>query len=336
MTGPPRGYAWHMDYGYTLMSEEHGPRELLDIARRAEDEEFTFLVHSDHYHPWVPEQQHSPYAWSVLGAVTVATESIELQTYVTCPIIRYHPAIVAQKAATLSLLSNDRFTLSVGAGENLNEHVVGHGWPPVHVRHEMLAEAIEIMRLLWQGGYQRYEGKHFRVDDARVFDLPDRPVPVAVAVSGRESLDLALRLGDQLVATEPLADLVRRFRAEKGDAHATCQLPVCFDADADAAQARAHERFRWSSLGWKVMSELPNPVNFAAATTSVSPEQVGDAIPHGPEIEPYIDAVRKYAEAGFDRLAFVQIGEDQDAFFDFWNRELSDALRDAFSTSAAA
>jgi G6PDH family F420-dependent oxidoreductase len=324
-----------MEYGYTLMSEEHGPRALVDIARRAEEEDFSFLVQSDHYHPWVPEQQHSPYAWSVLGAVAVATESIELATYVTCPIIRYHPAVVAQKAATMALLSNERFTLSVGAGENLNEHVVGEGWPPVHVRHEMLAEAIEIMRLLWQGGYQRYQGEHFRVDDARIFDLPDRPVPIAVAVSGRASLDLALRLGDELVAVEPLGDLVRTFRAEKGSARVTGQIPVCFGTDAAAAREKAHERFRWAQLGWKVMAELPNPVNFAAATGPVSPEQVGDEIPHGPDVGPYVDAVKRYADAGFDRLAFVQIGDDQEQFFEFWRHELRDALREAVTPVAA-
>src|SRR3954466_4449997 len=175
-----------MQFGDTLMSEELGPRELVAMARRAEAEGFKFLVQSDHFHPWVPEQRHSPYAWTVLGGVAVATERIELATYVTCPIQRYHPAVVAQKAATMAVLSGGRFTLSVGAGENLNEHVVGHGWPSVHVRHEMLGEAIEIMRLLWQGGYRRYRGEHFRVDDARIFDLPDRQVPIAVAVSGRE------------------------------------------------------------------------------------------------------------------------------------------------------
>jgi G6PDH family F420-dependent oxidoreductase len=316
-----------MEYGYTLMSEEHGPKELVDIARRAEECDFTFLVQSDHYHPWVPEQQHSPYAWTVLGGVAVATERIELATYVTCPILRYHPAVVAQKAATLAILSDNRFTLSLGAGEQLNEHVVGRGWPPVHVRHEMLGEAIEIIRLLWQGGYQRHEGRHFRVDDARVFDLPDRPIPIAVAVSGRASLELALRHADQLVATEPLGELVQRFRDTKGAAaHATCQLPVYYDPDATRAREVAHARFRWSTLGWKVMSELPNPVNFAAATDLTTPEQVAEAVPCGPDPQPYVDAVRRFADAGFDRLAFVQIGDEQDAFFEFWNRELRDAL----------
>jgi G6PDH family F420-dependent oxidoreductase len=160
-------------------------------------------------------------------------------------------------------------------------------------------------------------------------------VPIAVAVSGRESLELALRLGDELVAVEPLGELVGAFRAAKGDARVTGQIPVCFGTDAVAAREKAHERFRWSQLGWKVMAELPNPTNFAAATTPVSPEQVGEEIPHGPDVGPYVDAVKRYAEAGFDRLAFVQIGDDQEQFFDFWHRELRDALRDVVTPVAA-
>jgi G6PDH family F420-dependent oxidoreductase len=317
------------------MSEEHGPRELVGIARRAEAEGFAFLVQSDHFHPWVPEQQHSPYAWTVLGAVAVATESIELATFVTCPIVRYHPAIVAQKAATLAVLSGERFTLSVGGGERLNEHVVGRGWPSVTVRHEMLGEAIEIIRQLWTGGYQSYEGRHFRVEDARVFDLPDRPIPIAVAVSGAGSLRVALEHGDELVAVEPLGDLVSRFSAVKGPtARRTCQLAVCYDRDPRRAQSVAHERFRWSPLGWKVMAELPNPVNFAAATKLITPAQVEESIPCGPDPAPYVDAVRRFADAGFDRLAFVQIGDDQDGFFDFWTSELRAAVSERFTTAS--
>lgn len=178
---------------YTLMSEEHGPNELVDIARRAEEVGFDFLVASDHFHPWVPEQQHSPYAWSVLGAVAAVTERVELATLVTCPIMRYHPAVVAQKAATMALLSGGRFRLCVGTGERLNQHVVGQGWPSVDERHDMLAEAIEIMRLLWEGGYHSYRGEYFDVEDARVFDLPDDPVPTAVAAGGPRAAALAGR-----------------------------------------------------------------------------------------------------------------------------------------------
>lgn len=313
-------------YGYTLMSEEHDPRELVDIARTAEGLGFDFLVASDHYHPWVPEQQHSPYAWTVLGAVAAVTERVELATLVTCPILRYHPVVVAQKAATMAVLSEGRFTLGVGAGERLNEHVVGRGWPPADVRHEMLGEAVHIMKLLWQGGYQSWRGEHFTVEDARVFDLPDTPVPVAVAGSGPASVQLAVEHGDALVATEPDADLVGRYAGAGGTGETWGQIPVCWNADAEKGLELAHQQFRWSALGWKVQAELPNPVNFDAAARTVRPEDLAGSIPTGPDLEPYVEAARAWTDAGFTRIAFLQVGPDQDGFFSFWDRELRDAL----------
>src|SRR3954466_5421989 len=139
-------------YGYTLMTEQSGPREIVRYSAAAEQAGFDFEVMSDHYSPWLAEQGHAAYAWSMLGAVTQVTERVELMTYVTCPLMRYHPAVVAQKAATVQLLSEGRFTLGLGAGENLNEHVVGAGWPPVNVRHEMFGEALEIISALFDGG----------------------------------------------------------------------------------------------------------------------------------------------------------------------------------------
>jgi G6PDH family F420-dependent oxidoreductase len=321
-----------MKFGYTLMSEEHGPKELVEVAQRAEDAGFEFLVQSDHFHPWVPEQQHSPNCWTTLGAVAQATSTIGLQTFVTCPILRYHPAIVAQQAATLGCLSDGRFTLSVGAGERLNEHVVGRGWPPVDQRHEMLGEALDIIGALWNGGYQSYRGEHFTLEDARLFDLPDERIRIAVAVSGPESLRIALAHGDELIATQPVPDLIEAFRKDKGaDAPATTQLPVSWGTDRDAALESAHRLFRWSALGWKVQSELPNPVNFEAASQFVRPEDLGDTIPHGPDVEPYVQAAERMADAGFDRIAFVQIGDDQAGFLRFWRQELQPTLAAALS-----
>lgn len=310
-------------FGYTLLSEEHDPRELVETAQQAEAAGFDFLVASDHYHPWVPEQRHSPYVWSVLGAVAALTERVELATMVTCPTVRYHPAVVAQKAATIGVMSDGRFTLGVGAGERLNEHVVGAGWPPADVRHEMLEEAIEIIRLLWEGGYRSYRGQYYTVEDARVFDLPERPIPIAVAASGPRSAELAGRLGDCLIATDPVADLVEGFRRAGGQGKPTwCQIPVCWGDDEQAALRVVHERFRWSALGWKVLSELPNPVNFDAASVGFTPEKLGEKIPAGPDPERYVEAVRQYTEAGFERVALVQIGDDQTGFLRFWQQEL--------------
>lgn len=162
-------------YGYSLMCELYHPNDLLEQAVRAEEAGFDFLTISDHIHPWLYSHDHSPYAWSVLGALAVQTGRVELVSLVTCPTIRYHPVIVAQKAATVAAMSGGRFHLGLGGGENLNEHVVGRGWPPPRVRHEMLDEAIDIMRSLWAGGFHSHEGKHYSVDRARVFTLPDEP-----------------------------------------------------------------------------------------------------------------------------------------------------------------
>ena len=330
-TSASSGSARTPAFGYTLMTEEHGPRELVDIARRSEDSGFDFLVESDHFHPWVPEQRHAPNAWAVLGAVAASTSTIALQTFVTCPIIRYHPAIVAQQAATIACLAPDRFTFSFGAGERLNEHVVGRGWPSVSIRHEMLREALEIMTLLWSGGYQSYRGRHFDLEDAQLFDLPDRPIPIAGAVSGPKSLAIAIDFADELIATTPEPDLIEQFRQAKGpNANATTQLPVSYAADVETALETAHRQFRWSSLGWKVQAELPNPVNFDAASQFVRPEDLADTIAHGPDVGSYVESVRTSVEAGFDKIALVQVGDDQQSFFDFWNRELREALRSEF------
>ncbi|MEV8441745.1 LLM class F420-dependent oxidoreductase [Actinosynnema sp. NPDC051121] len=318
-----------MRIGYTLMTEQAGPRELVEHAALAEQAGFDFEVMSDHYSPWLDEQGHAPYAWSVLGAVTQATERVELMTYVTCPTMRYHPAVVAQKAATVQLLSGNRFTLGIGAGENLNEHVVGRGWPPVNVRHELLREAVEIISQLFDGGYVNYSGHHFRVDSAKLWDLPEQRVPIAVAVSGGQSVRTFAPLADAMVATEPDASLSQEWDVfQGGRSRKIGQLPICWDPDRDAAVERAHEQFRWFAGGWKVNSELPGTAGFAGATQFVRPEDVAAQIPCGPDVGPVVEAVAKFREAGFTDLALVQIGGDhQPEFLDFAKGELLPALR---------
>ncbi|MEU4744159.1 LLM class F420-dependent oxidoreductase [Actinosynnema sp. NPDC023658] len=317
-----------MRIGYTLMTEQAGPRELVRHAALAEQAGFDFEVMSDHYSPWLDEQGHAPYAWSVLGAVTQVTERVELMTYVTCPTVRYHPAVVAQKAATVQLLSGNRFTLGLGAGENLNEHVVGRGWPPVNVRHELLREAVEIISQLFDGGYVNYSGQHFRVDSAKLWDLPEQRVPIAVAVSGGQSVRTFAPLADAMVATEPDASLSQEWDVFQGrTSRKIGQLPICWDPDRDAAVERAHEQFRWFGGGWKVNSELPGTSGFAGATQFVRPEDVAAQIPCGPDVGPVVEAVAKFREAGFTDLALVQIGGDHQAdFLDFAKGELLPAL----------
>ncbi|MCU1353170.1 MAG: putative F420-dependent glucose-6-phosphate dehydrogenase [Acidimicrobiales bacterium] len=311
-----------MDIGYTLMCEQSGPRELVRDAGRAEAAGFDFAVISDHAFPWLDSQGHSPYAWSVLGAVAQATERMALMTYVTCPIKRYHPAVVAQKAATVQLLSEGRFTLGLGAGENLNEHITGGGWPPVNVRHERLREAIEIISALFDGGYVNHHGHHYEVDSARLWDLPDQRVPIGVAVSGPQSCELAGELADVMVAVQPEAELGQRFDDAGGAGKPRVgQMPVSFDRDRDRAISRAHEQFRWFDGGWKVNAELPGPKSFAAASSHVRPEDVAESIPCGDDVGAVVAAAQEWRDAGFTHLALIAIGGDTQPAFCQWARD---------------
>ncbi|MFW6690647.1 LLM class F420-dependent oxidoreductase [Streptomyces sp. MAR4 CNX-425] len=318
--------------GYTMMTEQAGPRELVEHVAGAEEAGFDFSVTSDHYFPWLRSQGHSPYAWSVLGAAAHATSRIPLMTYVTCPLMRYHPAVVAQKAATLQLLAEGRFRLGLGAGENLNEHVVGRGWPGADVRHEMLAEAVGIIRDLFTGGHVTHHGRHFSVDSARLWDLPGEPPPIGIAVSGDQSCALAGRLADLVIATEPKAALLDSFDRHGGTGKPRVgQLPVSYDPDRAAAVGRAHEQFRWFGGGWKVNAELPHPDSFAGATKYVTAEDVAESIPCGADPAVFVEAVRPYVDAGFTEVALVQIGGDtQPAFLRWASETLLPALRGEF------
>jgi G6PDH family F420-dependent oxidoreductase len=316
--------------GYTMMTEQAGPRDLVEHVVDAERAGFDFSVTSDHYFPWLESQGHAPYAWSVLGAAAQATARIPLMTYVSCPTTRYHPAVVAQKAATLQLLSEGRFRLGLGSGENLNEHVVGGGWPSPQIRLEMLEEAVEIIRELFGGGDVHHRGTHFEVANARLWDLPDEPPPIGVAVSGKRSCSLAGRLADLVIATEPEPELIEAFDRSGGRGKPRVgQLPVCYDPDREAAVARAHEQFRWALGGWPVNAELPGPSGFEGATRYVTPEDTAGAIPCGDDVDTFMEAVRSYVEAGFTEVALVQVGGDQQLPFIAWaEKTLLPALRE--------
>src|SRR5689334_20019865 len=315
--------------GYTMMCEQSGPKELVRDVVRAEAAGFDFAVISDHYFPWLDTQGHSPYAWSVLGAAAQATERIPLMTYVTCPTRRYHPAVVAQKAATMQLLSDGRFTLGLGAGENLNEHIVGGTWPLPRLRHEMLEEAVEIIRALWSGESVSYTGRHFDVEAARLWDLPETPPAIGIAVSGQDSCRLAGRHADVMIAVEPNPELGRMFDEFGGSGKPRVgQVPLSYDRDEDAAIERAYEQFRWFDLGWRVNAELPLPESFAAASGSVRREDVARGITCGPDAQRHADAVSQFVDAGFSHVALVQIGAEwQAAFIEWAGSELLPRLR---------
>lgn len=315
-----------VQYGYKLAAEAYGPKELVRQARLAEEAGFDFVEISDHFHPWLDGQGHSPFAWSVLGSIAASTERIGLATGVTCPTVRYHPAIIAQAAATLALLSDGRFTLGLGSGERLNEHVVGHGYPAVADRQAMLREAIEIIRLLWSGGYHSYDGEYLALEDARVFDLPDESPLIAVAAGGPQAAELAAEDGDAMFGTDPDASLVEAYRAGGGTGPRYGEVGVAWATDADAAARAAHETSRWSLLGWKVMSELPNPANFAEASAFIRLDDVREQVPCGPDLDGHVDAVREYEGAGYDRIAIMDLGPDPDGFIEFFANELRPAL----------
>jgi G6PDH family F420-dependent oxidoreductase len=318
-------------FGYTAMCEQVPVKQLVTDLVAAELAGFDFSVTSDHYLPWIEEQGHSANAWVVLGAAAQATEQLPLMTFVTCPTFRYHPAVVAQQAATLSVLSSGRFTLGLGAGENLNEHVAGAGWPMPRVRHERLAEAVRIIRDLFSGEYVSFRGRHFTVERARLYDLPGTPPPIGVAVSGASSLRIAASHADCMIATQPAGGLVREFDAAAGAGKPKYgRIPVCYDPDVKAAQALARELWRWSlPAGWPVLSELPEPRSFDAASAGVRTEDVAGLVPCGPDVDEYVKAVREWLDAGFTHIALVQVGAARQRDFIAWARaELLPALRE--------
>lgn len=325
-----------MRIGYKLATEAFGPEEIVRQSVLAEAAGFDFVEISDHFHPWLDDQGHSPFTWTLLGAIAVRTERVALVTGVTCPTLRYHPAIIAQAAATTALLSRGRFTLGVGSGERLNEHVVGRGFPDtVRVRHEMLREAVEIIRLLWRGGYQSYEGRYLRLEDARIFDLPAEPPLIAVAASGRPSAELAAEVGDGLFATEAKPQLVEDYRQAGGTGPRYAEVPVAWAPEEEAAVQAVLATSRWALTGWKVMSELPNPVNFDAASATVRADDVLDAFACGPDPDRYVEAAQRYVDAGFDHLVMQNAGPDPDGFLDFYRTELADRLRRLAPRAAA-
>ncbi len=310
-------------FGYTMMCEQAGPKQLVRDVVLAEEAGFDFAVISDHYFPWLETQGHSPYAWSVLGAAAQATTRIPLMTYVTCPIRRYHPAVVAQKAATMQLLSDGRFTLGLGAGENLNEHVVGGGWPIAAVRHEMLEEAVNIIRALWTGNAVTYRGKHFEVEAARIWDLPEVAPPIGIAVSGPSSCRLAGRHADAMIA---LGDM---FDGSGGAGKPRIgQIALAYDPDERVAVLRAMDQFRWFTGGWRVNAELPLPASFDQASKTVTEHDVTAQMPCGPDLARHVAGIRQFERAGFTHVALVQVGaESQEQFISWAASDLLPALR---------
>jgi coenzyme F420-dependent glucose-6-phosphate dehydrogenase len=309
--------------GYTLSAEESGARELVAHAARAEEVGFSFAVISDHFHPWIERQGQSPFVWSVLGAISQVTERLELATGVTCPTTRIHPAIVAQAAATTTALLPGRFSLGVGSGENLNEHILGDRWPPVTERQERLAEAIEVIRLLWEGGLKSHRGKHYTVENARIFSLPEQPPPILVAVAGEQSADLAAELGDGLFGTSPTPETLQRFRERGGEGKPSYgQIHVCWAPTGEQAVRTALEWWPNGAVSGSYFLELPLPAHFEEAAELVTEDDIVGSVVCGPDPARHVESINEYAEAGYDHVYVHQVGPDQAGFFDFYAREV--------------
>ena len=314
-------------YGYKLSSEEHGPRDLVRYARRAEEVGFTFAAISDHIHPWTDDQGHSPFVWGVLGGIAEATERLELITGVTCPTIRIHPAIVAHAAATAALMFEGRFSLGIGTGEHLNEHVLGDKWPRAGIRRAMLEEAIDVMRELWEGENSNHSGRYYTVENAKIYDVPDEGVPILIAAGGDRALELAAEKGDGLISLAPDDEMIDKFDRSGGSGKPKyAEVTVMWHESKEEAKKLAAELWPLVGLGGELSQELPLPRHFEQGASTISPEDIEGKVALGPDPQQHLDMIKKYKQAGYTHIWIHQIGSDQDGFFDLYEKEVLPAL----------
>jgi G6PDH family F420-dependent oxidoreductase len=316
-----------MKIGYFLSSEEYTPAELVEQAKGAERAGFSALWISDHYHPWVDAQGQSAFVWSTIGALSQVC-SLPITTAVTCPTVRIHPAVIAQAAATSAVLTNGRFRLGVGTGEALNEHIFGDAWPEADVRLEMLEEAVAVIRLLHEGGVKDHDGTYYTVENARIYTLPEGPVPIYVSGFGPKAATLAGRIGDGFCCTKPDAELVGTFRDSGGGSKPVQGgFKVCWGPDEQQAVQTAHRLWANEQLPGELAQILPTPAHFEQASSLVTPEMVGEAVVCGPDADRHVQQVKSYLDAGYDEVFVQQIGPDQEGFFRFWSQEVLPKLR---------
>jgi G6PDH family F420-dependent oxidoreductase len=310
------------EYGYFLACEEFAPADLVEQARMAEQAGFQALWISDHYHPWNDEQGQSPFVWSVIGALSQAV-SLPIETAVTCPTVRMHPAVVAQAAATAAVMTDGRFRLGVGSGEALNEHILGDAWPPANVRLEMLEEAVQVMRRLFTGEEVSHYGSHYTVENARLYTVPDEPVPIDVSGFGPKATSLASRVGDGYITMMPDEPMVEQFRKGGGGAGLVSGgTKVCYGTDR--AEAVRTVRRLWSNqlLPGEMAQILPTPSHFEQLDPLVSEEMVAENTVCGDDPDEHLAALTAFVDAGFDRVYVGQIGPDQRGFFDFYRTKV--------------
>jgi G6PDH family F420-dependent oxidoreductase len=314
-----------MKIGYSLSAEQFTPSELLDQARRARKAGFEALSISDHFHPWNEAQGNSPFVWSMIGALSQATPELAMSTMVTCPIVRIHPVILAQAAATAAILLEGRFVFGVGTGENLNEHVWGAPWPPAQERLDRLREAIELMRLLWTGENVDFEGRYYRAVNARIYSLPDEPPPIYVSGLAPNATDLAAEVADGFVTFDP-ANL-ERYREKGGKGVAQTALKVCFDVDEAEAIGTAHRLWAVELNPGQLNRELAQPRHIESAASLVTPEMVAAEFTCGGDPDRHVAAIQQRVDHGFDEIYVQQIGPDMDGFFELYETKILPAFQ---------
>lgn len=310
------------EFGISLSAEEHHPNDLVKYAKLAEDAGFSFALISDHFHPWIDKQGHSPFVWNVIGGIAATTERIRLGTAVTCPTIRIHPAIIAQAAATSAAMMEGRFFLGVGSGENLNEHILGDQWPPAPMRQMMLEEAIDVIRELWSGELVTYYGTYYTVENARIYTMPDELPQIIVAASGEMAATLAGETGDGLITTSPDPSIVDTFTGAGGSGPKFAQLMACWNEDEATARKIVHEHWPNSAIPGQLSQELALPSFFEQAAQLVTEEQATASAACGPDPQKHIELVRGAVEAGYDHVSVHQIGPNQEQFIDFYQSEV--------------
>ena len=308
--------------GYFLASEEHGPRELVDAAVAAERAGFATLAISDHFHPWLRAQGQSPFVWTVLGAIAQATREVAMVTAVVCPTTRVHPVITAQAAATTQQLSGGRLIFGIGSGEALNEHIAGARWPAIEVRHEMLEEAMELIQRLWTGQTVDHHGRHYTVENARLYTLPEAPPQVVMSAFGPKAVALAVRIADGYYGAWPAAGLLRRYREQGGTGPAMGELKVCWHEDEDEAVRIAHRTWRHELISGQHSQDLPTTDHFEQIAAAVTEDMVRERCCCGPDPERHVAAIRRYADAGFDEVHVLQMGPDQAGMIEFYRRQV--------------
>ena len=315
-----------MRIGYFLSCEEYTPAELVEQAVAAERAGFEGLWISDHFHPWNDEQGQSPFVWSVIGAVSQAC-SLPVTTAVTCPTVRTHPAIVAQAAATSAVMLEGRFVLGVGTGEALNEHVLGDPWPSIDVRLEMLEEAVALIRRLWEGGFVTLRGRHYTVDHARIYTLPDQPPPIYMSGFGPKATDVAARIADGFISTDSDPTLLQRFREASGGKPGQAGLKVAWAPTREEGWGHAHRLWPNAGIPGELAQVLPSPRHFEQASQLVTEDSTRESVAAGPDPEVHLAAIREYAEAGYDELYVANMGPHALDMIDGYGRDVLPALR---------